>query len=360
MDENKYKESSMKNIGDIIEGEYGDIPKGAVHLSDFMSKKFPPTSWLVDQLFEVGTINMISAAPNNWKTWLTLDIAIAIAQGREAFGKFKTKSTGVLIVNEDDTDRNLFARLLKLGVGSGTDIPIWLRVDEGLLLTDNTVDVLLREMREKQLGLLILDCFSALHDVNENDASEVNKIVRRIRKLTRHGITVLFTHHHRKTGKNGAVSIPSEEIRGSTAIFAALSGHISCYEIQNEAEHLIVLTQHKSKAGAKLDHPFGVSIVFDEEKLKLEYAGSFEGRKGGSTYKSKVSKHLKDVGNWNSIQELMVAIGGAENSIRNAVRLLKGDGFIEEKTRKELVGQGALTNESNKQANEKFYKWRNG
>ncbi len=68
-----------------------DRPK-ILSFLELLNLEFPAIPWDVDRLFESGTINMISAPPNQYKSWIVQHMAICIAQGKDAFGQFKTKA----------------------------------------------------------------------------------------------------------------------------------------------------------------------------------------------------------------------------------------------------------------------------
>ena len=66
--------------------QYPD-PKSAKQL---METKFPDTLWLINSIFTLNTINQISAAPNQWKSWLTQYFAYKIAKGEKVFNHFES------------------------------------------------------------------------------------------------------------------------------------------------------------------------------------------------------------------------------------------------------------------------------
>ena len=70
----------------------------------------------IDPFFEQGTVNMVSAAPNTWKSWKMFLYAGHIAMGTPVLDKFPTQQAKVMIVNEEDSERLIQDRLKLLGI----------------------------------------------------------------------------------------------------------------------------------------------------------------------------------------------------------------------------------------------------
>jgi hypothetical protein len=217
-----------------------------------LHKTFPGVAWTVQGLFESGTINMISAAPNQYKSWLLLHIAARVASGGLVFNKFSTSQSNVLIVNEEDTERSLQERIRKIATDENLNVSFY--TQKGIKVNETMIEALLLRAREDNIGVIMFDSFRTIHDADENQSGEIQKIMNELKKLTREGITILMTHHHRKgmAGSSRNRSQTMDDARGSTAISAALHGHISCEEKEIDGVKRIVIHQHKLKADEKM------------------------------------------------------------------------------------------------------------
>lgn len=321
--------------------------------------EFPDVPWIVDQLFERGTLNMISASPNSWKTWLALDIALRIAQGQKLFGHFDTEQQGVLIVNEEDSGRTMQQRFrMLLGDQDVSDLPIFLHILEGIMINQDTSEKIIREMKEKNLSVLILDSFSMIHSHNENDATDMAKLfVGAIKAFKKEGITILATHHNRKSKQNWSSPNPSEEMRGSTAISAALSGHLTCREKTTPEGKFVVLRQVKSKCGPKLEKPFLVKIDYSETELSFSYEGEYE---ASESQKESIEDQLfsfqEENNDWHSIQDFLDQELGGDTKLRQICRRYVANGMFETCSRKNLVNKGEIEEDPSKSPNEKYYR----
>jgi RecA-family ATPase len=246
----------------------------AIDQSKLMKKRFSPVACAIDPLFEKGTMNMISAMPNTWKSWLVLLFANNIALGSTVFDKFKTEKNNVIIVNEEDSERLIRDRLRALKIQP--DLNVFYRVSRGDKLQTDYVDYLIAEAKKLGVGVIFFDSLRAMHDEDENSSMAMQRVMDLFKKITREGITVIFTHHNKKNTGLSYKSSDAEAIRGSTAINAAISGHISLEEKNKADEKLLIVKHLKSKIGEKLQ-PFLIKITIDDG-VRFYYAGNYNPR----------------------------------------------------------------------------------
>lgn len=69
-------------------------------------KEFPPVNWAVPDLIPEG-VTILSGKPKIGKSWLMLNIAIAVASGGMALGKTKCEQGKVLYAANEDNQRRL-------------------------------------------------------------------------------------------------------------------------------------------------------------------------------------------------------------------------------------------------------------
>lgn len=247
-----------------------DLPKlSPISLNELMTKNFPEIKWLVERLIPIESIVAISGFPSAYKTWIVLDLAIRVAKGEVLFDKFITSQAGVLIIDEETGERWIKERVLKLH--DSFDLPIYLLSKTGFKLTDETVKQLVSFTKEKSIGLIIFDSLLRVHTArDENDAVEMAKVFRQFQKLTKEGITVVFTHHHRKE-MSFRKSNFAQDMRGSSDILAAVDCHIAI----ERQEDIIRVFQPKLRQGEEIV-PFNLNIINEEQSLRLEYAGEID------------------------------------------------------------------------------------
>lgn len=308
----------------------------SLSFEELMSQSFPKARYTIEPFFESGTVNMVSAPPNTWKSWLLFLCSSHIAQGTELFGKFPTEKSKVLIVNEEDSFRSIQDRFKILNI-TDTTLPIFFRVANGSKLDSKFVEKLLLEIKEKQIGVVIFDSLRSMHEADENDSTAMQIILDQMKKIARENVTVIFTHHHRKKGMFEKGS-SAESSRGSSAINAAISGHISLDEEERDNGLFLVIRHLKSKAGEKLP-AFEVKIIKSEGKVEFHYDGEFKAsEKKLKQTKDQIMEILAD-GKWKSKKDFEENITVGKNILIQAIQSLKNDGIILSIDRKQAIAK---------------------
>lgn len=235
-------------------------------LDELMRQDFGDIQWVVENLIPKDAITFISGAPAVYKTWLTLHIALKIAEGNRVFDNFEVMKSPVLIVDEENSPSLIQGRLKKLSATSG--LPIHFISLQGFSLNDENVQSILGVAEKLGAKVIIFDSFIRIHNTDENDASKMAAVSKHLKEFTKNGISVLITHHHRKQG--GASSNLSQEMRGSSDILAFLDCHIA---VSRKAdERFLTLTQTKLRQEEE-QKPFEVNVVSEPHSLRFEYAG---------------------------------------------------------------------------------------
>ncbi len=308
--------------------------KPSLSFSELMEQSFPKARYTIEPFFEQGTVNMVSAPPNTWKSWLLFLCSAHIAEGTDLFDRFPVEKAKVMIVNEEDSFRAIQDRFKILGI-TDTALPIHFRVANGSKFESKFVDKLLDELKEKQIGVVIFDSLRAMHDADENDSTAMQKILDQMKRISRENITVIFTHHHRKKGMFEKGS-SAESSRGSSAINAAISGHISLDEEERDTGLYLVIRHLKSKAGEKLP-PFEVKILKEEGKVIFRYDGEFKAsEKKLKQTKDQIMEILSD-GKWKNTKDFEEKFNVSKSIMRQALTILKNEGMIISITRTQAI-----------------------
>lgn len=250
------------------------------HAPDLLAMNIPPVEWQIDRIFAKGTLNMISAPPYQFKSMMSLRFAMSVAHGRSVFGVFDTMQSNVLMVEEEDTIAMVKERYqMLLEDGEPVD-GVFFAIDTGRKIDVDWAEEIIKKAEAVGAGFVILDSLRSLHLENENDSQKMQPVVDTLKLLTRKGITVLFTHHHRK----GQPGIPGEQsengmdmARGSSAITAAVHGHITVQEKKIGGSPHLIIHQPKLKA-AKKPEPFMLRIAerLEPKHMSFDYVGLYD------------------------------------------------------------------------------------
>lgn len=224
--------------------------------------------WLVASLWARTGVGILGGAPKCCKSWLALEMAIAVASGALCLGAFEVGDVGpVLCYMAEDAAPVVKTRLDGICRHRALELaslPIHLITAPALRLDRTHDQVRLRDAVAKYAPrLLVLDPFVRLHRIDENDAGQVSALLGYLRELQRaHDVAVLVVHHARK---NGAAGQPGQSLRGSGDFFAWAD---SLLYVRRHRGQLVLTAEHR---GAPAPEPINLALV-GEDDVHLEVA----------------------------------------------------------------------------------------
>jgi len=173
--------------------------------------------WLIDSLWAADGVGIVGGEPKCFKTWLATELALAVASGGHALGRFPTRQQGPVVVfaAEDDAPdmRERFDAVADARKVDLRRVPVHL-LDLAMLRLDDRrqIERLRRTVEKAQARLLVLDPFVRLARVDENSAQEVSAVLGALRAIQREQkVAVLVVHHMRKSPS----ARPGQQLRGS-------------------------------------------------------------------------------------------------------------------------------------------------
>jgi len=214
----------------------------------------PP--WLVEPLWAHQAVGVLGGSPKCCKTYLALEMALAVATGAPCLGRFRVADPGpVLLFAAEDAPLQIRARLAGLARARGIDfdtLPVFLILTAQLRLDlEQDLARLVEAIDAHQPRLLILDPFVRLHRLDENSAREISALLAQLRALQRRfGLAVLLVHHTRKT--NGQAC--GQDLRGSGDLHAW--GDSNLY-LHRRHDQLRLTVEHRA---APAPEPVGLTL----------------------------------------------------------------------------------------------------
>ena len=163
------------------------------------SKTFAPLKYIVPDLIVEGLV-ILAGKPKVRKSWLALDIGLAVASGRYCLGDRRPQQGSVLYLGLEDGERRLQRRIDKLL--PTFDWPAnfhystqWLRADQGGV---EAIDKWCQENPDARLVEIdVLARFRAPANGKANLYSEDYAALVRLQELAiKRSIGVLVVHHH--------------------------------------------------------------------------------------------------------------------------------------------------------------------
>ncbi|MEL6499748.1 MAG: AAA family ATPase [Planctomycetota bacterium] len=161
-------------------------------------------------LREGETMNVI-ASPKTGKSWLTLDLAIAVATGRDWLGRYKTVSGDVLIIDNELHRETSAHRIPRVADARG----VAMREIAGRILVDNlrgrlqdifTLGPYFEAIEPGRYKVIVLDAFYRFMPAggDENDNGTMANIYNRIDSFAdRLGCCFVLIHHSTKGSQSG-------------------------------------------------------------------------------------------------------------------------------------------------------------
>lgn len=209
----------------------------------------PERRWLIETLWAEQAVGIVGGEPKCCKSFLALDLALAVASGAPCLRRFPPAETGrVLLYAAEDALHIVRQRLHGIALAAGVDfatLDIQVITAPSLRLDQPGDQARLRATVEAlRPTLLVLDPFVRLHRLDENAAAEVAPLLADLRDLQRHfHCAVLLVHHARK----GAAHLRAgQALRGSSELHAW--GDSNLY-LRRQGASLRLTIEHRAAPG---------------------------------------------------------------------------------------------------------------
>lgn len=226
------------------------------------------SDWLIEGLWAGEAVGVVGGIPKVGKTWLVLEMALAVASGLPCLGRFAVKNPGpVLLFCAEDGPRAVQKRVAGLAKARGVDFDRlavgWIDAPAIWLDDEGHRNRLTQTVTTLKPRLLILDPLVRLHRGDENSAGEIAAVLGYLRALQReHHVAVMLVHHVRKSG----ASQPGQALRGSGDLHAW--GDSNCYLLQRDGQPTLVV-EHRAHPAPE---PFVVRLEGDPPRLVADGA----------------------------------------------------------------------------------------
>ena len=191
-----------------------------VDTNSLMSKEFEPIRWTVPGYVPEG-FSVLAGRQKLGKTWLAMDIAIAVATGGCAMGAIEVEKGNVLYLDLENGERRIQRRIATLFPGKLPDLSALEWATETPMLDNGLIDALdewrLSVPNPRLVVIDVLQRIKPAGKASRNSYENDYSIWAPLQKwATEHGIAVLGLHHTRKGGADD----PLEALSGSNGLSA--------------------------------------------------------------------------------------------------------------------------------------------
>ncbi len=201
--------------------------------------------FLIDGWIREGAWQVFHGNPKTFKSAITHHLAIAVATGTPAFGKYKVRKTGpVLIIDWENTtqtyQQTLWALAVEMcpdrfqitenqglvSVDCGSSIPVYLYNRAYQIGDEDHQTHLLRAVAELKPALIVIDTLtSCAPGLDVNDILAWQQLQPFLESLCAWNASLLILHHNRKS--TGDVSTRGHMMSGTHKIFSWAEGLLS-------------------------------------------------------------------------------------------------------------------------------------
>lgn len=222
--------------------------------------------WLVEGLWGWPAVGFVAGTPKSMKTWMALELAVAVASGQPCLGRYPVKKRGhVLLYAAEDTAEAIRERVAAitaarhidldtLGVGIITVPTLRLDNEEHRRRLQATVAAI-------RPRLLVLDPLVRLHGGDENSSADISSLLDFLRTLQReYEVAVLVVHHVRKS----PAAQPGQALRGSGDLHAWLDSGL--YLLRTNGR-LVLRPEHRDNAAVE---PVEIELAPDRPHLVVK------------------------------------------------------------------------------------------
>jgi hypothetical protein len=289
----------ISQLGWDREGTVGDLVERARQIADQLLErgriaKLEAQTWaeferdateqiplLVDQLWPEAGLGFIAAPPKKGKTWIGLDLAIAVATGTSFLGRFHVdKPAPVVLIALEGHKAAIRGRIGCLARGRGFDpgqgsqdlanLHV-LHKPAGINLNDPGWARDVHQLADS-IGarLLVVDVLRAAARLKENSNDEFGELVRTLQPITLGGCALALVHHFGKLTELSRDRAPGERMAGAGAMQGAYDVGI-----------FITGSDHGAR---KLRVEFETRDLPSPDKIGVELSGTPSGPNGGFTF----------------------------------------------------------------------------
>jgi hypothetical protein len=238
---------------------------------------FKAVQYVIPGLIPEG-LTILAGKPKIGKSWLALDIALAVAGGRFVLGEIKPEQGDVLYAALEDNQRRLWKRIRKVMATPDLNWPAsltlatkWRRLDSG-----GTTDIQEWASSVAKPRIVILDTLAGVRPDRNGKETLYDGDYRALRDLhswsNENGIAVLVLHHTRKMEADDPIDTISGSLglagcADTSAILSRTSKGTTLYlrgRDVEEQEHAVVFNAENCRW----------SILGDASEVQQSYARS--------------------------------------------------------------------------------------
>jgi AAA domain len=287
--------------------------------SEVLGMEFKDATYAVNGLLQEG-VTILSGSPKIGKSWLALNLSLAVASGGLALGTIAVDRGEVLYLALEDGLRRLNKRLKMVLNDDAVPAQLylstqWQAIDRGGLAA---IEEWLRE--HPQARLIIVDTLKRIRPVEGNRASRYDVDYDAIAPFAdlalNYGIAILIVHHNRKQQADD----PLDMVSGSTGLTGAADAALVMQRQRGTKDASLLVTGRdieERELALQWDAPFARWLIVGNA---IEAYRSAE--------RNEIIGQMKRMGEPMSPKEVAEAINRNPDNIRQLMWKMSKDGDL--------------------------------
>jgi AAA domain len=292
-------------------------------------KEFPPIQWIVPE-FIVEGLTLVAGKPKLGKSWVALNLGVAVAAGGRAFSSVACEAGDVLALCLEDNQRRLASRMRQLMANAPWPARIqfhttWPRLDEGGL--ERMADWIAKARRPR---LILIDVWTKVRgrpDAKQSLYADDFASLSALQMLaSKHRIAIIAIHH---TSKRENPEDPFDLVSGTTGLTGA-------------ADSIVILRKEAGQADAMLYgrgrdlHVFEKAMAFDQARGLWSVLGDAEAYRA-STAEAKILEALANAGEAVTPRDVAALVEQNYETTKHRLYRLANKGAIKKAERGKFV-----------------------
>lgn len=189
---------------DFVEGANDELPGLTILSKDLLASPPVLPEQLIEGVLRCGHKMLISGSSKAGKSYLLMELCVALSEGIKWVDRFSCRKSKVLYVNLEIDPASCINRFveiykaMKYAPKHSEDIVIWNLRGHAIPL-DKLVPKLIRRVANQHFDAIIIDPIYKVITGDENNASEMGKFCNQFDKICAEtGCSTIYCHHHSK------------------------------------------------------------------------------------------------------------------------------------------------------------------
>ncbi len=220
-------DNEFVNIGSLKPSNFQKSKLSLISAKKIQDMEFQPIEWIVEKLITAGLL-ILAGRPKSGKSWLALNLSLAITKGGIALSHFKAKKASVLYFALEDNVRRLKTRMENILNAEDDKVAptnLYFLEDDNVFpkLNEGGLDEMQKILNEHpDIKLIIIDTLGRSRADQKRSDNNIYladyELLALLQKFAlTHKIAILMVHHTKK----GSEEYVFDEISGTTGITGA-------------------------------------------------------------------------------------------------------------------------------------------